>query len=539
VSAVVAGERHSHLLTTDGAVWSLGSGEAHLQGVWDNVDQRRPIRMDGSAMPPDARVVAVATGSAASFAVTDAGAVFCWGYGVGSPVPVVQQALQGTFVQAVSVGSNDNVLLLTGAAQEIFRIGFDDAEDADAEAASSDADAEASGPRPVPCDLLRGRRITALALGSSHGLAVDQRGGLVAWGSNGDYQCGTGNTFELPLPVAVSCPVALVSVACSAAHSLALGADGSVWSWGNGMSGRCGVGRDGDVERPTRVEFPAAAPAASVSASAAASDPGPPSLGHDPMVLIAIGAYNSGAVSRRGEVWAWGAGDGGQIGLPGFAPQLRPVRVPVPAASAPGSAVAANSPPPRQAHIVSLSFGNKHAAAVCRDGAAFCWGSNEFGQLSLGSADPAGSVGADGSPLQRLPAAVRFLSSTPLSAVACGENCTFFVGRSAGLFACGAGETAQLGSRPGAAADGGPAEDQPLPLPVAAFAGVKIRCLTVGPLNCAAVTEPHGALWAWGWSLGEEPKEWTQTQGKDVRSDQRQRRDRDAHETRARVCAHG
>ena len=70
---VVCGERHTHVLTRAGSVLSFGSGEEHMMGVMDNVDQFRPVcvQLTGPA-------VSIATGSTASFAVLESGDVYGW-----------------------------------------------------------------------------------------------------------------------------------------------------------------------------------------------------------------------------------------------------------------------------------------------------------------------------------------------------------------------------------------------------------------------------------------------------------------------------
>ena len=461
---VACGERHTHVLVrnTDGgstALYSFGSGEEHLMGVFDNVDQFRPVLVDLAAAGAAGQCVSIATGQGLSMATLDCGDVFGWGYALESPTPKLMAALRGSSVQQVAVGSSSNLLVHLGPAQEVTHWLFESAE------------------APVPFEELRGRRLRDISVGSVHYTAIDGAGKLLVWGANADFQLGTGNAIDMPLPVTISLPVPLRTVVCAAMHSLALAADGSVWSWGSGMSGRCGVGGDGDVVRPTLL--------------AALREEG------GPMESLAIGQYNGGAVSSTGQAFVWGSNDGAQLGLGDFTPRLLPVKLPLLRPAKSGGAAAAASPP----RVVSLSFGNKHAAAVCADGSAFSWGSNDFGQLGNGEIDVPGAVNEDdGSPMQHPPAPVTSLAQTALSRVVCGENTTFFVGRTKGLYACGSAETNQLGAL---TVDGG---DQSLPLPIAAFASVRVRALSVGNLNCAAVVEPNGTTWGWGWALGEEPR---------------------------------
>jgi alpha-tubulin suppressor-like RCC1 family protein len=371
------------------------------------------------------------------------------GFGLETPVPKLQDSLRGSYIQSIGIGSNDNLCYLTGQAQQTYHFEFE------------------SDTQPKEFEMVRGKRLKAVSVGSTHYGFVDASGRLLVCGSNNDYQLGTGNNLDMPIPVSISLPVALSQIACSAMHSIALAVDGTVWAWGSSMSGRCGTGSDGDIMKPTQLE----------------------SISNIPMKFVCASQYNSGAIAREdGAVYAWGAGDGSQIGIGGFAPQLKPVRVPL------------TDPKTKQPFkAVSLAFGNKHAVAVGESGLALSWGNNEFGQLGLGSSDNPGAVDVDGNPLQHPPTPVALLSSHPLKACYAGENVSFFLTQSGQLYSCGSGETAQLGQGPGA-------EDQPFPTLISAIAdtGAKITHVSVGNLNVAALTE-DGKVFTFGWALGETP----------------------------------
>lgn len=394
----------------------------------------------------------ISTGSAVSYAVLDSGDAYGWGFGLETPIPKLQESLRGSYLQSIGVGSNELVCGLTGQAQETWQFEFESGES-----------------EPKEFELVRGKRLKAISVGSTHYGFLDASGRLLVCGSNNDYQLGTGNTIDMPIPVSIALPVSLTQLACAAMHSVALASDGTVWSWGSSMSGRCGTGSDGDITRPTRLE----------------------SIASVPMKFVCAAQYNSGAIARDdGAVYAWGAGDGSQIGVGGFAPQLQPIRVPL---------MDTSTQPAAPLRAVSLAFGNKHALVVGESGFAFSWGNNEFGQLGLGTADHPGTVDDDGNPMQHAPTIVALLANVPLKACYAGENVSFFLSRDGRLYSCGSGETAQLGVGPNA-------EDQPMPTLLTAISdtGARIADVSVGNLNVAALTT-DGQVFTFGWALGETP----------------------------------
>ena len=78
VVAVSAGESHGLALTSDGAIWSWGSGSCGRLGQGDDQAQLLPKKIEAFA---GQRVVAVSAGSSHSIARTADGAVFTWSQG--------------------------------------------------------------------------------------------------------------------------------------------------------------------------------------------------------------------------------------------------------------------------------------------------------------------------------------------------------------------------------------------------------------------------------------------------------------------------
>lgn len=145
-----------------------------------------------------------------------------------------------------------------------------------------------------------------LAVGEQHALAIDRRGWVWAWGGNSAGQLGTGSFRPQAKPIAVPELRKIVAVAAGRRHSVALAADGRVWAWGADQFGQTGTGnRDSFASQPS------------------------PGLVPLPVAIkaVAAGDHHTLALAADGSLWAWGAGDRGQLGAGGRLDQARPVKV--------------------------------------------------------------------------------------------------------------------------------------------------------------------------------------------------------------------
>ncbi|MGH7638756.1 MAG: Ig-like domain-containing protein [Gemmatimonadaceae bacterium] len=90
--------------------------------------------------------------------------------------------------------------------------------------------------------------------------------------------------------------------------------------------------------------------------------------------MMALGGIHACGVSGVGGLWCWGSDDAGQLGQP------RPVTC-----VAAGQCSMVPLRVPGDQRFVSASLGAWHSCALTDAGAAYCWGSNAFGQLGSGS----------------------------------------------------------------------------------------------------------------------------------------------------------
>jgi len=87
--------------------------------------------------------------------------------------------------------------------------------------------------------------------------------------------------------------------------------------------------------------------------------------------------------------------------------------------------------------IVDISCGDRHTVVATESGESYSWGSNENGQLGLGTSS---------APIVPQPTLVKDLRHTSIKNVSCGARHTIFLSRFKEVFSCGDGEFGQLGT---------------------------------------------------------------------------------------------
>ncbi len=176
-----------------------------------------------------------------------------------------------------------------------------------------------------------------LAIGYGHMLLLKSDGTVLAWGSNGSGQLGTGNYTSSTTPVAVPGLAGVVDVAARGSFSMALKADGTVWVWGNNSDNLAGYATSGGVFRnvPTQV------------------------AGMKNMIGIAAAfdGLTAFALDKNRAAWSWGNNGNGELGN-GSGPKGVPAQI-------------ANT-----SDVTRISATNSQVVALRSSGAALAWGYN-------------------------------------------------------------------------------------------------------------------------------------------------------------------
>ena len=191
-----------------------------------------------------------------------------------------------------------------------------------------------------------GSGVTAISAGVVFSCAVTSGGAVKCWGYNRDGQLGNGNIGNSLVPVDVTgLGSGVTAISAGGANSCALTSGGAVKCWGYNGDGQLGNGSTVNSSVPVDVT----------------------GLGSG-VTAISAGSLQSCALTSGGAIKCWGSNVRGQLGNGSTTNSLVPVD-----ARGLGSGVTA------------ISTGERYSCALNSGGAMKCWGTNEYGQLGIGS----------------------------------------------------------------------------------------------------------------------------------------------------------
>uniref|UniRef100_A0A8D3BQR0 RCC1 and BTB domain containing protein 2 n=1 Tax=Scophthalmus maximus TaxID=52904 RepID=A0A8D3BQR0_SCOMX len=162
-------------------------------------------------------------------------------------------------------------------------------------------------PALVSTNLLN-KRVTEVACGSHHSIALTTDGEVFAWGYNNSGQVGSGSTANQPTPRRVSSCLqnkVVVNVACGQLCSMAVLENGEIYGWGYNCNGQLGLGNNGNQQTPCRIA----------------------ALQGVNIVQVACGYAHTLALTDEGFVYAWGANSYGQLGTGNKSNQALPTQI--------------------------------------------------------------------------------------------------------------------------------------------------------------------------------------------------------------------
>ncbi|XP_076648302.1 HECT and RLD domain containing E3 ubiquitin ligase 4 [Halictus rubicundus] len=232
---------------------------------------------------------------------------------------------------------------------------------------------------------------------------------------------------------------------------------------------------------------------------------------------VTCGAHHTLAVNEWGQLFSWGSNADGQLGLDSkTVMECTPRMVKVLCTST----------------IVQVACGVKHTLALTNNGELYSWGSNNEGQLGLGSKvenerKPKLINGLDGIPIahiacggyhsivisksgavfgwgkntfgqlglndtqdRNVPCQLKTLQNTKVCYAACGEDFSVFLTIDGGVFTCGAGMYGQLGH--------GNNSNEILPRQVMELMGSIVTQVSCGKRHTLALVSSQGRVYAWG-----------------------------------------
>ena len=307
-----------------------------------------------------------------------------------------------TFGRSPLVAGSRNTMVVTADGQ-VYSWGWNDR----ATLGHGHQDCSVAKPRRVMG--LQGVHIVQVAIGGWHALAVDSNGQCWAWGGNEYNQCAASEPGLRDLTEPRQCVTNLkvIQVSAGGMHSVALTDSGQIWMWGEPwgdfsmtvnreprlleISGPGGLSQHRDATFVVKVACGAfhnlALTASGHVYSWGINDYG--QLGNGttsnstvPILIdeglyglkisdVAAGGWHSLAITEEGEVYVWGRGEYGRLGLgdKAGASKLRPTKV-----------------EGLEGHrVVEASCGGTHTVVVTDEGRIFIWGRGSFGRLGTGT----------------------------------------------------------------------------------------------------------------------------------------------------------
>ena len=348
VTFVVAGGAFACALKSDQTVWCWGKNDQGQLGNGTTTDSATPKLVQN--LPP---VTTLEAGSEHTCAVTSTKDLYCWGYNFSSQLGYKPGNDQGS-----KYSSRPRRVTLSGVLQ--------------------------------------------VSAGGTHTCAVTS-GGAFCWGAGSWGQLGNGSTASKDTPTKVVINTAVTSITAGSGVTCALSSAKDVWCWGFNANGSVGIGKADTADHFTPKPIP----------------------NFKNVSLVRATSLTVCAVKTDATAWCWGRNNWGQVGTGGLGSAPKPTRVatkvkevrpggsggPVGAFTGHTCFVYTNrsigcagdnsegqlgrttklffSPDIAQVGgltaVTNASAGGAFTCAV-KAGAAWCWGSDKYGQLGDGTA---------------------------------------------------------------------------------------------------------------------------------------------------------
>ena len=256
----------------------------------------------------DFNVVNVCVGLEHTAALTEEGQVLTWGLGSkyrlghgteeSEEAPRVVEGLVGHHIDSVVCGELYSAALSSEG--RVFTWGNDAGRLSSSTFVLGHGTAE---PTAVPTEIeffqSEGIRIVQIAGGKSHMLALDEHGGVWAWGK-GDYgRLGNGDVASqaVPTPIEMFEEIPVKFIAAGEHHGSAIADDGEVWMWGRNHQGQLGMGGGLTMDMYAMEGYPCVLAANEEDHEVNDLD----------AEFVACGSSNAAMIADNGEVYAWGS----------------------------------------------------------------------------------------------------------------------------------------------------------------------------------------------------------------------------------------
>jgi alpha-tubulin suppressor-like RCC1 family protein len=298
---VAAGTDHSIVLTSGGQIYTFGTGGLGSGNRYSEFRTPVAITLPGATGPP----VQAAAGVSFSLVLTASGQLYTFGndatgeLGDGkssyeeNPTPEAI-ALPGATGSPVQVAAGREFSLVLTSSGQLYAFGGDsNGELGD----GSDNFEGVSTPEVIALPGATGSPVQ-VAAGEYHSLVLTSSGQLYTFGDDHSGQLGNGDTTSRSTPEAITLPGAtgpIVQIAAGWEFSLALTSTGQLYAFGSDEYGQLGNGKSDAEPHPTPEAIALPGERGSIKE-------------------IAAGRNHSLVVTRRGQLFAFGSDQYGQLG---------------------------------------------------------------------------------------------------------------------------------------------------------------------------------------------------------------------------------
>ncbi|XP_004307465.1 PREDICTED: ultraviolet-B receptor UVR8 [Fragaria vesca subsp. vesca] len=372
--------------------------------------------------------------------------------------------------------------------------------------------------------------------GCGFAMAISDSGKLITWGSTDDLgqsYVTSGKHGETPEPFPLPAEVSLVKAAAGWAHCVAVTDMGAVYTWGwkecvpsgkviaepsmgtnfekdvmerqcsfltdqvspRSQGSRSSSGTMSATEaRGAGEEYSKRRRVSSAKQAGESSSSGDETLSALPYLValnpgvrianVAAGGRHTLALSDMGQVWGWGYGGEGQLGL---GSRIRMVSSPHPIPCVKSSSYGIMNPDEHSFgvpgnYVKGIACGGRHSAVITDAGALLTFGWGLYGQCGQGSTDD-----------ELSPICVSSLLGIRIESVAAGLWHTVCISADGDVYAFGGNQFGQLGT----GAD--QAETIPRLLDAPVLENVNAKIVSCGARHSCIITE-DAKVFGWGWN---------------------------------------
>jgi len=313
VVQVACGGAHTLFRTEEGRVYSAGLNDHGQLGLGDFQEHPTVQLVEGIE-----RCTHIAAGNFHSVVVCD-GEAFSFGknahgqLGIGNTkstaTPVKMETIGSKQVTSAACGG-EHTLLIEGDTQAQGNVwAFGLALSGQLGHGSSKVDlGDHKEPRSIiGLQNLKGS-VVQVEAGVHHSAALLDSGEVFVWGDGHSGQIGGGNMFDEATPVKLEelSGQSIRHIACGGSHSVFVNNFGQVWATGLNSHGQLGVGfNQTTTAEPMKVE----------------------ALKNQDVVRVSAGWQHTLVLTREGELYSWGHGLCGQLGLGTFNDEWEPEEI--------------------------------------------------------------------------------------------------------------------------------------------------------------------------------------------------------------------